>query len=370
MGINEDGRRLAWMVLSVVAGVLMAAPGSWGEDIQGIEFVPVGDPGNPAFDNYWRPMGAVDYRFKISKFEITREQYVEFLNTVDPTGANALGLWYEPPPPGLYTPISDFVNDPGAPEGQKYSLTEFTPNLAYGVTASMANDNVPVHATWYAVCRYANWLHNDKGGPGSTEGTNTTGAYDTRNFDDADVSTDPDTHNPGAKFWMTTEDEWVKAAFYARGVTEGTPNGLGYWSYPHGSIIQPVGRMPSGDDGNSANSSGDGFVSPAQRITVGSYALSESPYGLFDLCGNAHEWTETWFEGDAYTPADTTRMTRGGSSSWQTDHSGIEYRWPTHRKVPTGYVGFRIATVPEPATVCLLAVGLATLAARRRRRMR
>ena len=32
--------------------------------------------------------GAVDYVYRISKHEVTNAQYTEFLNAVDPTGAN------------------------------------------------------------------------------------------------------------------------------------------------------------------------------------------------------------------------------------------------------------------------------------------
>src|SRR4051812_18651405 len=53
----------------------------------------VGDAGNPPDSTGY---GAVPYGFDIGKFEITNDQYAEFLNAVDPTAQNPLGLWTLP----------------------------------------------------------------------------------------------------------------------------------------------------------------------------------------------------------------------------------------------------------------------------------
>jgi len=307
------------MLICLTSGIGLTA------DDPGIEFVTVGDPGNEADLSYavgWRQVGAVDHTYRISKFEITREQFLEFLNAVDPDGANTLKLWNK----------ADFMLDPARPRGQKYALSSNEANL-------------PVDVTWYAVARFCNWLHSGNGGPGASEGTADIGAYDTRAFDDDDISNDPAGHNPGAEFWIPTEDEWVKAAHY-----KGGGSNTGYWIFPNRSDAEPRGEFPPGgaNSMNSRNRADTSVPYPGKKIAVGSYPQSVSPYGAYDLAGNAHEWTESWFEGDLYTPANTRRMARGGSAyGWFTDHAAIDYRYPTHRVLPSRLYGFRVATLPD-----------------------
>ena len=70
----------------------------------------------------------------------------------------------------------------------------------------------------------ANWLHNGKGS-GDTE----TGAYTLTNANDLTM-----VKNSGAKYWIPSEDEWYKAAYYKRGGTN-----AGYWMYPTQSDSLP-----------------------------------------------------------------------------------------------------------------------------------
>jgi formylglycine-generating enzyme required for sulfatase activity len=64
-----------------------------------IEWVTVGDPGNPADTDpstyrcgpsMDQPCGAVAYTYRISKYEITNVQYAEFLNAVAATDTYGL----------------------------------------------------------------------------------------------------------------------------------------------------------------------------------------------------------------------------------------------------------------------------------------
>jgi formylglycine-generating enzyme required for sulfatase activity len=98
-------------------------------------------------------------------------------------------------------------------------------------------------------------------------------------------------------------------------------------------------------------------------IAVGSYTAkpSVSAYGTYDQGGNLYEWNETDIYGDG-----TYRGFRGGSFSF-----GDEYMHAAHRResLPTHeYVsrGFRVAAVPEPTALSLLAVGGLSLLRRRR----
>ena len=76
----------------LAAGVLLlGTPVSVLADI-GMQFVTVGDPGNPADQKYGTtgPWGAVGYAYSIGKYEVTLAQYVTFLNAVAATDTYGL----------------------------------------------------------------------------------------------------------------------------------------------------------------------------------------------------------------------------------------------------------------------------------------
>jgi formylglycine-generating enzyme len=58
-----------------------------------IDWVDVGHAGNAADPATGSLYGAVAYAYKIGQYEVTNAQYTEFLNAVDPTGANANGIY-------------------------------------------------------------------------------------------------------------------------------------------------------------------------------------------------------------------------------------------------------------------------------------
>jgi hypothetical protein len=296
-----------------------------------IEFVTVGDPGNEPYPYqlFLQPLqmaGGVNYIFRIGKYELTQAQYLEFLNKVDPTGVNTYKLVSADPN------ASDFILDPSKPEGQRYALKNAT-------AAS-----IPAIGTWYSAARFCNWLHNGKGGPGSTEGDAVNGAYDTRSFDDEDSSTDPPTRNPGAKYWLPSSDEWIKAAYYKGGGTN-----AGYWQNPMCGDIEPYGGMPTGDS-RFANAYARSRQNPRPpcpgvRVAVGSYPNAKSPYGCLDMAGNGDEWSERI----EVSSGKITRRTMGGVWYMLTDHLTLfaQLNFVTHLLAPSNLnVGVRIAALP------------------------
>ena len=83
--------------------------------------VTVGNPGNAA-DTRYDPtgFGSVSYNYRIGKTEVTNAQYVEFLNGVDPAGANMLALYNT----SMSSDARGGINfNGGAAHGSKYEIT-------------------------------------------------------------------------------------------------------------------------------------------------------------------------------------------------------------------------------------------------------
>ena len=144
--------------------------------------------------------------------------------------------------------------------------------------------NRPVnYVSFWDACRFANWLNNGQGGPG----THRDGAY---TLTTGGMTNNTITRNTGATWAVTSEDEWYKAAYYKGGSTN-----AGYWLYPTSSNTAP-GQDMADVSGNNANYYTDPYVypiDPACYTTVaGEFQNSDSPYGTFDQGGNVWEWNE------------------------------------------------------------------------------
>jgi formylglycine-generating enzyme required for sulfatase activity len=130
----------------------------------------------------------VAYAYKIGKYEVTNAQYTAFLNAVDPSGANASGIYNSSMGSNARSGISFNV---AAANGSKYTIK------------SNMGDKPVNYVSWYDAARFTNWLHNGQGA-GSTE----TGACTLSG------NTGIITKNVGATVWLPSEDEWYKAAYY------------------------------------------------------------------------------------------------------------------------------------------------------------
>jgi formylglycine-generating enzyme required for sulfatase activity len=259
--------------------------------------------------------GSVGYQYSIGKYEVTNAQYTAFLNAVAATDTH-----------GLYST---------GMAGGYGGITRSGTAGSYTYAAISGRENAAVvYTDFYDACRFTNWLHNGQlagaAGAASTETgsyTMSTGAYVTR--------------NAGATWVLPSENEWYKAAYYQQ-VTQGG-DADSYWLYGTGT---------NSIQSNWANYGASGI---GRTRDVGSYAANF--HGLFDMAGNASEWTDT-IEA-------TGRIMRGGhfgygASTLESTNRGSAN--PTNEYLAWG---FRVALVPGPGGAMLMMMG--ALGVRRRR---
>ena len=286
-----------------------------------IELVPIGNPDNAGELSGKRMCGAVGYHYRIGKYEVTAGQYAEFLNAKAKTD-----------PYGLYSPKMDTDN---SPYGCNIKRLGSDGNYTYSVAADWANRPVNYVSYWDAA-RFCNWLHNGQGN-GDTE----TGAYTLNGYNGTGGR--EVVRNTGAKWFLPSEDEWYKAAYY----DPQKPGGAGYYDYPTKSDSMPSNAL-SATGANNANYYHGGYTvdSPYYRTEVGAFKKSPSPYGTFDQGGNVWEWNEhIHYELSGYA----ARGLRGGafgnfSSSLLASVCDIETVYPNYEHCLRG---FRVARAPE-----------------------
>jgi len=313
-------------------------------------FVTVGNPGNAADTTSY---GSVAYEYQISEYEVTAGEWRDFLNVVDPAGANALGL---------YNSLMD-SNSFGCQI--TWNTGESTYDFSGGTTeapGSTAADwqNRPVnYVSWYDAARYTNWL---------TTGDTESGVYNTSTWEALPHATAATTLGVPVAYFIPTEDEWYKAAYHKNdGVTEN------YWDYPTKSDVPntPGRDMDEATNpGNNANYYTTSYLlgsPPYYRTEVGEFQLSTSPYGTFDQGGNVWEWNETQIAAN--------RGVRGGSfGSFGGYYLQSDVRYFGAPTFEFDSVGFRVASItgviPEPGSVALLALGAGMAVAVRRRTRR
>jgi hypothetical protein len=162
-------------------------------------------------------VGTIGSNYRVCKLQVTNKEYVDFLNTVDPSG---LSVQLEPS-------YNDYNQTVVSSTGilYYYKMSSDRGGIYYSPSQSLGNkystiaymENKPVvYISWPMAARYCNWLHN-KVSDANTK-INTSGVY---NFDlassyDGGVTTSLSlTRDPSAKYFLPSRNEWYKSAFYS-----------------------------------------------------------------------------------------------------------------------------------------------------------
>ncbi|MEI8319448.1 MAG: SUMF1/EgtB/PvdO family nonheme iron enzyme [Planctomycetia bacterium] len=315
-----------------------------------LQWVTVGDPGNTA-DTDPPGRGAVATSFQIMKYEFTNQLYTEFLNSVDSSGTN---------------PYSVYNTSMGSDARGGITNTGSTNGSRYAVKTDMGDKPVN-YVNWFDAARVSNWYQNGATGSSSTE----TGAY---TLVGGQTSGTAPAVNSGATFYVPTQDQWYKAAYYKGGGTS-----AGYWNFATQSDSDPTavtagstGIGSAGSTGNFANyNQGADWNSQDGNVTTVGTNGGASAYGAFDMSGNLFEWN------DLTGGAGSSRGLRGGG--WSSDafalSSSSSYSFDPSYEY--SFIGFRLASpvsgpvVPEidpnglSAALGLIAAGLGLLERRR-----
>ncbi len=312
------------LFLPLVAASLFLAPAA---SAVTIDWVTVGAPGNACDTQSQGCFGAVAETYRISATEVTNAQYAEFLN------AKAASDSF-----GLYNTNMD-TNSRGG-------ITRSGSAGSYTYSAKAGRENKPVnYVSFYDSLRFSNWLGNGQGG-GDTE----TGAYTLLGGTATPSNGLTVTRNAGANIFLTSEDEWYKAAYY-------DALSASFFDYPAGTDTPTVCAAPGG----AANTANCGFV-VGDLTDVGSYTGAASPNGTFvDQGGNVWEWNEAIIG--------SLRGLRGGAFSFNPVVLAASSRSGSFPTSELGLVGFRVASIPEPGTGLLVMTGLLGLSGWRRRRV-
>jgi len=255
-----------------------------------IDFVTIGNAGNAADTGGTVGCGAVSYGYRIGKYEVTNAQWNAFT-----TAAGA--------------PVG---NDGGYSYPAQFTGAQQPPN----------------NVSWYETLQFCNYL---------TSGDKSKGAYQFsgNNINPGDflgINRSAAKATYGTIYFLPTEDEWYKAAYYT---------GSSYSLYANGTDTAPIAGVQS----NYSSDIGTPW-------NVGTGTMEQN--GTFDMMGNVWEWNETLLYG-------SLRGVRGGSANFGIFPLASSSQGSMGPYYEVYDIGFRVASVPEPPELAAIDIDPDTL---------
>jgi sulfatase modifying factor 1 len=289
-------RAIVWLLALTLVSALhrSACADSIGSGVNSfsIDFVTIGNPGNPAdTTGNPNPAGSVPYSYRIGKYEIS-EQMIE--------KANLLG--------GL------------------------------GITKDARGSDKPATSvSWFEAAQFANWLNTSTGHTPAYK-FDAGGAFQLWLPSDPGYNAGNLFRNGLAKYFLPSADEWYKAAYY-------DPVAGVYWDYPTGSNALPI-PTAGGTAPGTAVVLQDLAAGPADIMQAGGMSAS----GTTGQGGNVSEWEETEFDLSNNSVGSLRGGRGGGWNSVRSDLSSQFSRAGRFPELSLSGNGFRIASlIPEPA---------------------
>ena len=284
-----------------------------GDNAFSMDFVTIGNPNNAAdTTGSPNPVGSVAYTYNLGKYEVSRDMITKA------NSAGSLGI--------TMADMSDYGGN--------------------GV------DRPATGVSWYESATYVNWLNTSTGGTAAYKFVG--GTFQLWSAGDAGYNANNKFRNSLAKYVIASSNEWYKGAY---------GKGDGSWSnFPNGTDSAPT-AVASGTAANTAVYNQSIPTGPADINNAGGL----SAYGTMGQAGNVWEWMETAYDGSNNTVGEIREL-RGGVWNGFGDHVGASSRTTTAPTEELYNLGFRVASVPEPSSLSLLAIGLGGWAMMRRRR--
>lgn len=261
-----------------------------------IDFITISGSTNPA-SGY----GIVDNDYRMGTYEITNEQWDKF-KVAYGTVTGSLSSAYK-----------------------KESNTSW-----------MGSDGPSNYISWYEAAQFVNWLNTSSGHHVAYKFTGTQGTsnytFSTWDSSNAWGGTNLYRHKD-AYYFLPTYSEWTKAA---------------YWN---GTELQTFATIDNSIPIEGVDSNYDYVLGRPWKASDGSEELN----GTFNMMGNLVEWVEDP-PGNYYVPTGMGKI-NGGSYRDDIDELKSLYMVSTVPWSEYSNVGFRVASVPEPTTIALLALG-------------
>lgn len=314
MKINIISSALALGLLLMMPALLRADTFGSGADAFEISFAPINNPGNPddagaGGGTISSPFGGVSYSYRMGIYEISQALISKATN-LGMTNVTA-GAWLNTQP-----------------------------------AADM---------TWYEAAAFVNWLNTSKGYQAAYDLSWSGSAWTIGLWTSAQawqLGGENRFRHKDAYYFLPSFDEWYKAAYHKNdGVT------ANYWDYATASNTLPTAVS----SGTAAGTVVWKRSSPAGVDSAGGL----SAYGIMGMNGNIAEWTESAVDGTNDLPGES--IFRSFGNFYTTSNTNLVLNVGESPLTGSQYIGFRVASIPEPSAALLVVSGLAAFIGRRRR---